>query len=80
MSQCVRVEALLNHLKRASTMKATVLGIDLAKNVFQVRGVNEYGKAVLKNQLKRNQVAEFFVSMPPNAGSALLAAGASCAS
>lgn len=45
-------------------MKITTVGIDLAKNVFQVHGVNEHGKAALKKQLKRHQVMEFFVNMP----------------
>jgi transposase len=44
-------------------MKVTTVGIDLAKNVFQVHGVNEHGKAVLKKQLKRPQVVEFFANM-----------------
>ena len=34
-------------------MKITTIGIDLAKNVFQVHGVDERGKTVLKKQLKR---------------------------
>jgi transposase len=38
-------------------MKITTIGIDLAKNVLQVHGVNEHGKVVLKKQLKRDQVA-----------------------
>lgn len=46
-------------------MKVTTVGIDLAKNVFQVHGVNEYGKAALKKQLKRGQVTEVFANMPP---------------
>jgi transposase len=46
-------------------VKITTVGIDLAKNVFQVHGVNEHGKAVLKKQLKRDKVAEFFVNLPP---------------
>ena len=45
-------------------MKVTTVGIDLAKNVFQVHGVNERGKPVLKKQLKRHQVLEFFANMP----------------
>ncbi len=44
-------------------MKITTVGIDLAKNVFQVHGVNEHGKTVLKKQLKRDQVAEFFATL-----------------
>jgi transposase len=45
-------------------MKVTTVGIDLAKNVFQVHGVNEHGKGVLKKQLKRQQVIQFFANMP----------------
>ena len=45
-------------------MKITTVGIDLAKNVFQVHGVNEHGKTVLRKQLKRNQVAVFFANIP----------------
>jgi transposase len=46
-------------------MKITTVGIDLAKNVFQVHGVDERGKAVLKKQLKRHQVLVYFSNMPP---------------
>lgn len=35
-------------------MKVTTVGIDLAKNVFQLHGVNELGRPILKKQLKRN--------------------------
>lgn len=37
-------------------MKAMTIGIDLAKNLFQVHGVDEQGRAVLKKQLKRDQM------------------------
>jgi len=46
-------------------MKTATIGIDLAKHVFQVHGVDEHGKASLKKQLKRAQVAEFFATLPP---------------
>ncbi|MGK6307836.1 IS110 family transposase [Variovorax sp. DT-64] len=46
-------------------MKITTIGIDLAKNVFQVHGVDEHGKAVLRKQLRRDQMAMFFVNLPP---------------
>ncbi|MET3441444.1 transposase [Variovorax paradoxus] len=46
-------------------MKISTVGIDLAKNVFQVHGIDEHGKAVLRKRLRRNQVAEFFVNLPP---------------
>ena len=45
-------------------MKATTFGIDLAKNVFQVHGVNEFGKTVVKKQLRRDQVMAFFANVP----------------
>ena len=46
-------------------MKITTVGIDLAKNVFQVHGVDERGKVALRRQLKRHQVAPFFANLPP---------------
>jgi transposase len=45
-------------------MKITTIGIDLAKNVFQVHGVNEHGKVELKKQLKRAQLLPFFANLP----------------
>jgi transposase len=46
-------------------MKVTTVGIDLAKNVFQLHGVNEGGHPSLKKQLKRSQMTEFFANLPP---------------
>jgi transposase len=46
-------------------MNITTVGIDLAKSVFQVHGVDARGKAVLRRQLRREQVAAFFVNLPP---------------
>jgi transposase len=46
-------------------MQITTIGIDLAKAVVQVHGVDAHGKTVLKKQLKRTQVAEFFANLPP---------------
>ena len=46
-------------------MKITTVGIDLAKNVFQLHGVDELGKAVLRKQLRRAQVTVFFGNLPP---------------
>lgn len=45
-------------------MKITTVGIDLAKNIFAVHGVNEHGRTVLKKALKRDQVAAFFANLP----------------
>jgi transposase len=46
-------------------MKITTVGIDLAKNVFQVHGVDERGKAGLRKQLKRKDVVSFFANLEP---------------
>jgi transposase len=49
---------------RGVIMQITTIGIDLAKNVFQVHGANERGKAVLRKQLRREQVTAFFANLP----------------
>jgi transposase len=46
-------------------MKVTTVGVDLAKNVFQVHAVDERGKVVVRKQLKREQVALFFARLSP---------------
>ena len=46
-------------------MKITTIGIDLAKAVFQVHGVDARGKAVLRKQLKRKEVMSFFANLEP---------------
>ena len=45
-------------------MKITTVGLDLAKSVFQVHGVDARGKAVLRKQLKRSEMATFFANLP----------------
>ena len=46
-------------------MKLTTIGIDLAKNVFQLHGVDERGKTVLRKQLKRTEMFTFFANLEP---------------
>jgi transposase len=46
-------------------MKITTVGIDLAKNVFQVHAVDERGTVVLRKQLRRDQMTTFFANLPP---------------
>jgi transposase len=43
---------------------ATV-GLDLAKNVFQVHGAGGAGGAVLRRKLRRDRVLAFFCRLPP---------------
>ena len=45
-------------------MKITTVGIDLAKNVFQVHGVDERGHVMLKKPLKRDQMLDYFANFP----------------
>jgi len=46
-------------------MNITTIGIDLAKEVFQIHGVNEYGKVILRKQLRRNAMIKFFANLKP---------------
>lgn len=46
-------------------MKISTVGIDLAKQVFQVHGVDVHGKAELRKKLERSKLLEFFVKLPP---------------
>ena len=46
-------------------MKITTIGIDLAKAVFQVHGVDERSKPVLRKQLKRKDVVVYFANLEP---------------
>ena len=44
--------------------KLTVLGIDLAKQSFQLHGVDTNGNVVLKKKLNRNKLSEFIAQLP----------------
>jgi len=46
-------------------MKITAIGLDLAKHVFQVHGVDERGHAVVNKKLRRSQVPTFFSNLSP---------------
>lgn len=43
----------------------TTIGLDIAKSVFQVHGVNASGQVVIRRQLKRRYVLAFFQNLPP---------------
>ncbi len=45
--------------------EVTTIGLDLAKNVFQVHGADGSGHAVIRKKLRRDQVLSFFSQMPP---------------
>lgn len=46
-------------------MTITTVGLDLAKNVIQVHGIDERHKVLLRKQLKRHQVLPVFVKLEP---------------
>ena len=46
-------------------MTVTTIGLDIAKQVFQVHGVDKQGKVVLRRRLRREQVAPFFANLSP---------------
>jgi transposase len=43
----------------------TTIGLDIAKSVFQVHGVDAGGQVVIRRQLKRRSVLAFFQKLPP---------------
>jgi len=46
-------------------MNIKVVGIDLAKNIFQIHGVDEKGKAVFQKRVSRPKLAEIMANLPP---------------
>src|SRR5258708_25330667 len=54
-----------DHQQREPSMgDITTIGLDLAKNVFQVHAVDEAGSVVLRKRLRRGQVLAFFAGIP----------------
>jgi transposase len=45
--------------------EVTTIGLDLAKNVFQVHGVDHAGTVVVRRALRRSQVLAWFAKLPP---------------
>jgi transposase len=45
--------------------KISTIGLDLAKNVFQLHGVDALGAVVLKKQVRRAALERFFAQLPP---------------
>jgi transposase len=46
-------------------MQITTIGFDIAKNVFQIHGIDAAEKVVIRKQLRRGQVLKFFAALPP---------------
>jgi len=43
----------------------TTIGLDIAKSVFQVHGIDTAGQVVIRRLLKRRYVLAFFQKLPP---------------
>ncbi len=46
-------------------MKITTIGLDVAKQIFQLHGADAEGRVVLRRRLRRSHVAAFFANVPP---------------
>src|SRR5918912_1313772 len=51
--------------REMSEMQVTTIGLDIAKNLFQVHGADAQGRPVLKRKLARGKVRESFANLPP---------------
>src|SRR5215472_16998959 len=54
-----------NHQRGPSMTTITTIGLDLAKKVFQVHGVDAEGEVVAARKLRRKEVLAFFAKLPP---------------
>jgi transposase len=50
---------------KEDVMQVVRIGLDLAKYVFEVHGVDSHEKVVVRKTLRRNAVAHFFANLPP---------------
>jgi len=50
---------------RGNSQLISIIGLDLAKQVFQVHAADERGRCVLRKQLKRCEVLAFFAKLAP---------------
>jgi transposase len=51
--------------REPSMKEVTTIGLDLAKNVFQVHAVDHAGAVVVRRALRRSQVLAWFAKLPP---------------
>ena len=63
--QCAKLVFSKNHQEWEPSMsEITTIGLDLAKHVFQVHGIDAQGTTVLRKRLRRGQVLAFFSRIP----------------
>ena len=45
--------------------EVSTIGLDIAKSIFQVHGVDVDGAVVIRKRVRRAKVSEFFSALPP---------------
>ncbi len=56
----------INHeQEEPSVMNISTIGLDLAKNVFQVHGIDDTGKVIVRRSFRRRQMMPFFTKLEP---------------
>jgi transposase len=53
------------HRQEPSMAQVSTIGLDLAKNVFQVHGLDPQGKVLVRRPLRRTEVLPFFAKLSP---------------
>ena len=63
---CQTGDVEFDQTREPSMNEISMIGLDLAKNVFQVHGVDASGKVVLRRQFRRGAVEKFFAKLSPS--------------
>lgn len=63
---CARMERGIYHQPRQgeTEMNITTVGLDLAKDVFHIVGLDEHGHEKMKKRMSRSQVLKHFANLP----------------
>ncbi|MCF6110258.1 hypothetical protein L2331_10045 [Mesorhizobium muleiense] len=64
-SQCAKIVVFNATKRRERQMKGTMIGVDLAKNVFQLHGATMTGHLSFRKKLTRSRFRQFMASQPP---------------
>ncbi len=66
IAMCQSVVPIKDHEQNEpSAMNVTTIGLDLAKNVFQVHGIDDAGNVIVRRSLRRRQVMPYFAKLAP---------------
>lgn len=64
-SRCHSEGATASRSEASVIMNCRTIGLDLTRQVFQIHGIDEQGKVVLRKQAPHQQLAAFFANLPP---------------